>query len=222
MKGKWAQGLRPRAFLWVITDRVAASERPGGYARNHRKVRRDEELIWLREQGFTHILSLLDSPHNLTAYQDAGLAYVHVPLGRPGSEAEQLGEIYGTLMDWYLDPDEKVLVHYEEFGDRLCGVVGGFLLHAGLIRGEPTAVALTERLTGRQLGPEGRAIVRATIEEGLASDAPPEPGGGEAAPEGGSAVSARRLRVAEGSSKSQGSSKPSGSSKSRRSKSSGS
>ena len=66
MKGKWARGIEPRMFCWVIKDRMAACERPGGYARNHRKVRRLEELIWLREHGFTMIVSLLDSPHNLT------------------------------------------------------------------------------------------------------------------------------------------------------------
>lgn len=168
MKGKWAQGLQPRAFIWVVTERLAASERPGGYARNHRKVRRDEELIWLRQQGFTHVLSLLDSPHNLAAYEEAGIPYAHVPLGRPGHEDENLSEIYEVLKGWFADPDEKVLMHHEEFGDRLAGVIGGFLLSAGFIEGEPTAVALAERLTGRQLGPAGRAIVRTTIEEGLA------------------------------------------------------
>lgn len=175
MKGKWAQGLRPRAFTWVIRDRVAASERPGGYARNHRKVRRDEELIWLRQNAFTHVLSLLDSPHNLAAYEEAGVSFAHVPLGRTGSEAETLPKIYETLLHWYRNPDERILVHHEEFGDRLCGVVGGFLLAAGLLDSGPTAVAVTERLTGRQLGPDGRFIVRTTIEEGLAPRVAPEP-----------------------------------------------
>ena len=30
---------------------------PGGYARNHRRVRRQEEIIWIREQGFTRVVS---------------------------------------------------------------------------------------------------------------------------------------------------------------------
>ena len=81
LRGRWAQGLQPRYFTWVIMDRLGAGERPGGFARNHRKVRRQEELIWLNVNGFTHIVSLLDSPHNLHAYDEAGLAYVHVPLG---------------------------------------------------------------------------------------------------------------------------------------------
>ena len=47
LRGRWAQGLQPRYFTWVIKDRLGAGERPGGFARNHRKVRRQEELIWL-------------------------------------------------------------------------------------------------------------------------------------------------------------------------------
>jgi hypothetical protein len=168
MKGKWAQGLQPRAFVWVIKDRIAASERPGGYARNHRKVRRDEELIWLKQNDFTHVLSLLDSPHNLQAYEEMGIPFAHLALGRSGAEAEHLPPIYERLLRWYASPAEKVLVHYEEFGDRLCGVIAGFLLAAGLIEEGPVAITVTERLTGRQLGPDGREIVRVTLAEGMA------------------------------------------------------
>ena len=50
-KGKWAQGIRPRNFHWVITERLAVCERPGGYGANHRKVRRQEEIIWVRNRG---------------------------------------------------------------------------------------------------------------------------------------------------------------------------
>ena len=81
LRGRWAQGLQPRNFTWVIRDRLGAGERPGGFARNHRKVRRQEELIWLGANGFTRVVSLLDSPHNLHAYEEAGLVSVHVPLG---------------------------------------------------------------------------------------------------------------------------------------------
>ena len=33
VKGKWAQGIEPRNFAWIIKDQLAVSERPGGYAR---------------------------------------------------------------------------------------------------------------------------------------------------------------------------------------------
>ena len=128
MKGRWAQGLEPRAFCWIIKDRLAASERPGGFARNHRKVRRQEELIWLIGHGFTHILSMLDSPHNLHAYEEAGhpvRARADRPprrVARAPPRALRARSRRGSPI-----PDERVLIHHEEFGDRLLGVLAGYL-----------------------------------------------------------------------------------------------
>ena len=144
LRGRWAQGLQPRYFTWVIMDRLGAGERPGGFARNHRKVRRQEELIWLSVHGFTHIVSLLDSPHNLHAYDEAGLASVHVPLGRTTSSCRGSSVIYGTIAKLLDDPAEKLFVHHEEFGDRLLGVLAGYLVYAGLVD-EGTARDLGDR-----------------------------------------------------------------------------
>ena len=44
-KGKWAQGIQPRQFSWVIKEQLAVCERPGGYGTNHRRVRRQEEVL---------------------------------------------------------------------------------------------------------------------------------------------------------------------------------
>ena len=57
-KGKWAQGIQPRHFHWIIQDQLAICERPGGFGANHRKVRRQEEIIWIREQGFDLVISV--------------------------------------------------------------------------------------------------------------------------------------------------------------------
>ena len=165
MKGKWAQGLEPRAFCWILRERLAASERPGGFARNHRKVRRQEELIWLNGHGFTHILSLLDSPHNLRAYEEAGLAYAHVPFGRHDELPERLEQIYATLAHWLDDPAERVLAHHEEFGDRIIGMMSGYLIYAGLVEEGTHAIQALEKLTGRQLGSTGREIVSVTVRD---------------------------------------------------------
>ena len=113
LRGRWAQGLRPRYFTWIIQDRLSFGERPGGFARNHRKVRRQEELIWLSVNGFTHIVSLLDSPHNLHAYEEAGLSYIHVPLGPHDELAPRLLSIYETLAKLLDDPEEKLYMHHE-------------------------------------------------------------------------------------------------------------
>ena len=99
MKGKWAQGIKPRNFAWIIRDRLAICERPGGYGANHRRVRRQEEIIWLREQGFTRVISLIPSPHNLHNYDELGLPYLHRPFGPHDESAKVLGELYPEMRD---------------------------------------------------------------------------------------------------------------------------
>ncbi|MSO37975.1 MAG: hypothetical protein EXQ69_06965 [Acidimicrobiia bacterium] len=167
LRGKWAQGLQPRFFCWVLKDRFAISERPGGFARNHRKVRRQEELIWLAQNGFTRVISLLDSPHNLHAYEEAGIEYEQVSLGRHDDLGDRLGMIYESIARRIDVPSEKILVHHEEMGERLLGVVGGYLYYSGLVAEGPHAILLAEKLTGRELGSVGREIVAITVDEGI-------------------------------------------------------
>ena len=81
MKGKWAQGIQPRNFAWILKDKLAVCERPGGYGANHRRVRRQEEIIWIREQGFTCVVTLIPSPHNLHNYDELGVTWRHLPFG---------------------------------------------------------------------------------------------------------------------------------------------
>jgi len=168
MRGKWAQGLEPRLFRWVIKGRLAGSERPGGYARNHRKIRRMEEIIWLSRSGFTHVVSLLESTHNLRAYEEMDLVALQVPLAPPPFDiAGALPGVYETIADLLDDPHACVLVHQETFGDQLAGVFAGYLLYTGLIDDAPQAVTILERLLGTQMGSPGREIVALTVGEGL-------------------------------------------------------
>jgi len=69
---------------------------------------------------------------------------------------------------------EKLVLHQEEVGDRICGFVAGYLLWARLVPYGPQAISITERLTGRQLGPLGRQLV-ATAEQ-LRDQPEPQPG----------------------------------------------
>jgi len=158
VKGKWAAGIPPRNFTWVIKDRLAMSERPGGFAPNHRKVRRQEEIIWLQVQGFNRVVSLLPSSHNLQAYEEKSLASVHYPL--PAS-----GDVRGVLADVYRDvhgrlaAGERILIHQEELGDRVSGVIAGYLLWSSRLPSGPQAVTVVEHLTGHPMGPSGRELV---------------------------------------------------------------
>ncbi|MDK1292937.1 MAG: hypothetical protein QGM46_11500, partial [Actinomycetota bacterium] len=72
---KKSTGLEPRGFRWVIKGRLAVAERIGGYGFQHRRVRREEEIIWLKDRGVNSILSLLGSNQNPYAYTGAGLAF---------------------------------------------------------------------------------------------------------------------------------------------------
>src|SRR5680860_200960 len=124
VKGKWAQGIVPRNFSWVIKDRLAVSERLGRYGASHRRVRRQEEIIWAQQQSFTCIVSLLPSPHNLHAYDEAGMPWHHVPFGPHDDPATILSGLYPEVRS-RLAAGEKLLVHQEELGDVVQGVMGG-------------------------------------------------------------------------------------------------
>jgi hypothetical protein len=158
LKGKWAQGIQPRNFSWVIKDKLAICERPGGYAANHRRVRRQEEIIWIREQGFGCVISLIPSPHNLHNYDDLGVTWRHRPFSGDDDASALLGKLLPEIKS-LLTQGTKVLMHGEELGDRICGTVAGYLLWDGLIDTGPRAISVVEQITQRQLGPVGRELV---------------------------------------------------------------
>ena len=158
MRGKWAAGIPPRNFTWIIRDHLAVGERPGGAARTHRPVRRKEEIIWLRVQGFNRVISLLPSPHNLRAYEEEGIAYDHYAM-LPGVDPRVvLAECYQEL-DRTLAAGERILVHRDELGDEVMGVAAGYLVWTKRVTHGPHAVALIEHLVGHQMGPAGRELV---------------------------------------------------------------
>jgi hypothetical protein len=162
-KGKWAQGIQPRNFCWVIKDRLAVCERPGGYGPNHRRVRRMEEIIWLREQGFGAVISIIPAPHNLHNYDELSLPYRHRPFSGIDEPRAYLSSFYPELHA-LLATGQKVVVHGEEVGDRIAGLMGGFIRWEGMVPEGPHAIAIIERITGRQLDPFGRGLVALAAE----------------------------------------------------------
>src|SRR4029079_16192297 len=115
------------------------------------------------------MLSILDSPHNLHAYEEAGIPYAHIPIGRHNEWDDRLPVLYALLAGWLRDTNERVLIHHEELGDRLLGVLAGYLLYAGLVTEGPHAVVVVEKITGRQLGSVAREIGAVTVDEGIVS-----------------------------------------------------
>jgi hypothetical protein len=169
MKGKWAAGIVPRNFTWVIRDRFAVAERPGGFGSSHRKVRREEELLWLKAQGFERVISVLPGPSNLQAYTERELDWGHHPIPTTGDRRLALRDCYFDI-DKTLSAGRKVLLHGDELGDRVMGVVAGYLYWSGRIEPGPTAISAVEHLLERSMGPDGRALVADS--ERSAPDAP--------------------------------------------------
>jgi hypothetical protein len=181
MRGKWASGIAPRNFTWVIKDRLAVSERPGGFSPNHRKVRRQEEIIWLQVQGFTRVVSLLPSRHNLRAYEEHDLPCVQFALAPTGDARPTLLELFGYLHG-RLHDGERILVHQEELGDRTVGAVAGYLLWSDRLPTGHQATTALEHMTGHALGPTGRELVALAAQ--LRADRSPIAGGGPASTTG--------------------------------------
>jgi hypothetical protein len=166
MRGRWAAGIVPRNFNWVIRDSLAVSERPGGYAPNHRRVRRQEEILWLRAQGFDRVVSLLASTHNLHAYDELGVTWSHFPLAGDIDTFDVLSRLYPALASW-IAGGERILLHQEELGDRVMGVIAGYLRWRGLLPEGARAISAVEQIVKKQMETGGRSVV------GLVEHLPP-------------------------------------------------
>jgi len=151
-------GLEPRGFKWVIAGRLAISERIGGYGFQHRRVRREEEIIWLAEQGVNTVVSLMSSNQNQAAYEGATLNFFHYSIEDDLDPAD-VGKVFAVLDEAMSAPGASVLVHRELIGDLLVGLMGGYLVHSGLVKDPIVATSIIQEISGRPLGPEGRGLI---------------------------------------------------------------
>ncbi len=151
-------GLEPRGFKWVIAGRLAISERIGGYGFQHRRVRREEEIIWLAEQGVNTVVSLMPGNQNQAAYEGATLRFFHYPI-EDDLERSEVDKVFAVLDEALDFPGASVLVHRELIGDLLVGLMGGYLVHSDLIKDPIVATSVIQEISGRPLGPEGRSLI---------------------------------------------------------------
>ncbi len=158
MRGKWAVGIEPRNFTWVYRGILAVSERPGGSTAVHRRVRRDEELLWLRHQGFTRIISILPVMQNLNNYLEQGMTASHYALRGGPQQREVLDACYRDLAR-SMAAGVVVLLHSDDVSDRLLGVVAGYLVWSKRVASVPASIALVEALFRHSIGPDGRSVL---------------------------------------------------------------
>src|SRR6056300_26694 len=85
-------GLKPNDFNWIIEGKLAVSECIGGSGLTPRKIRREEEIQWLKGQGFNAIKEALsDKDRKLLIHRETLDEQV------PGILAGYL--IYSKLLD---------------------------------------------------------------------------------------------------------------------------
>jgi hypothetical protein len=157
---KMMTGLKPRGFVWVIADRLAVSERIGGIGFQHRRVRRDEEIAWLTDEAsITAVVTLLPGNQNVSAYVEAGLTAHPVPIQGDNTRSS-CRHVYEALDEVLAPPGARVLIHREVVDDAMGGLLGGYLVHSGLLDDPVLAVAVIQEILGRPLGPAGRALVQ--------------------------------------------------------------
>ena len=158
LRGKWALGIQPRDLIWIIKDKLAICERPGGFGASHRKVRRQEEVIWLRENDFHCIVSVSGAPHNLQTYDEIGVPYKHVPL-LTSDNVDDWGKSFFTELNSLLSSGARTIVHAEEVSDQLVSIMGAYLRWLGVVTEPTEAVTLIERLANRALEPASRSLI---------------------------------------------------------------
>ena len=120
-------------------------------------MRRLEEIIWLSRHEIGLMVSITTIPYNLHDYDEHGLAYAHMPFSDPSDGSERLERILTTIREH--SSDDRVVLHHDSIGDRVSGVVAGYLLWSGLVDTGPEAITIAERLLERELGPLAREIV---------------------------------------------------------------
>ncbi len=152
-------GLEPRGFRWVIAGRLAVSERIGGYGFQHRRVRREEEIVWLKEQGINSVVSLLASNQNRAAYETAGFAFRSVPVDGDPEEVEEVEVVFSTLDEALGEPGASVLMHRDIIDDTLSGILAGYLVHSGMVQDPIVATSVIQEIVGRPMGPAGRRLI---------------------------------------------------------------
>jgi hypothetical protein len=137
----------PRRIWWARPGKLCGLERPGGGGRSHRPERREAEIAYLVGKGVRMFVSTMTSRHNLGAYEDAGVAWHHVPVESAQRGADALEELL-PLLRRELRRRGAVAVHGDRHTDFVAAVCAAHLHETrGVEPAEALARAATAGLT---------------------------------------------------------------------------
>ncbi|MEA2024253.1 MAG: hypothetical protein U9N79_08205 [Actinomycetota bacterium] len=159
MAKKDVPGLEPRGFRWVIAGRFAVSDRIGGSGFQHRRVRREEEIAWLKEQGINTILTLLPAGQNKTAYEEAGFRVIVNTVEGTPAEIDNVTGVFEAMDEALNAQGASVLLHRDTIDETVAGLLAGYLVHCDLVADPIVATSVIQEILGRPLGPEGRGLI---------------------------------------------------------------
>lgn len=156
----------PRRIWWARPRKLCALERPGGGGRSHRPDRRAAEIAHLREAGVRLVISTMTTRHNLAGYEEAGLAWHHLPVPSCAEGAEALDELL-PLLRRELRSGGAVALHGNRHTDFVAAVCAAHLHEArgldpagGLAQASAAGLAVTPD-AARLLGVDWEAVEHA-------------------------------------------------------------
>ena len=151
-------GLKPNDFHWIIEGKLAVSECIGGGGLTPRKIRREEEIQWIKSQGINAIFSLLDTDFNLKNYQEVGFRTYHYPLSED-VHTESLNIIFEAIKEALSDKERKLLIHREYLDEEVPGILAGYLIYSKLLDDPIFSRTILEKILEKPLSPKAIALI---------------------------------------------------------------
>lgn len=133
--------VEPRVYAWLVADRLAVAERPGGGGRSHRIRRRTAELDWWSAHGATSIVSGMRTRHGLLEAALGGFRVRWHPLIESDQSAREVPALVDGVLAEMDRGEGAVLVHVDRPGEWLAGVDAALRLALGLARTRAEALA---------------------------------------------------------------------------------
>jgi hypothetical protein len=140
----------PKRIWWARPRKLCALERPGGGGRSHRTARREAEIAYLRSHKVRLVISTMRTRHNLPAYEEAGLEWLHVPVVATEDGAQALEELL-SLLRREARRGGAIAIHGNRYTDFVAAVCAAHLHDLrgvdpaqGLARAASAGLAITD------------------------------------------------------------------------------
>jgi hypothetical protein len=153
----------PKRIWWARPRKLCALERPGGGGRSHRPERRAAEIEYLKDAGVRVVISCMPTRHNLAAYEEAGLDWIHLPVDEDADGLLEVAEVVRRETR----KRGAVAIHANRYTDFVAAVCA---VHLAGARGTDTDASLREaEEAGLTVSPESAELAAACAGAGVAS-----------------------------------------------------